>query len=253
MSRTTAAVLSFFLLATGFASTQNAVGSFENHSDVGTVLHAGTATYDPAKQTYNLTGSGENMWSTQDAFQFAWKKVSGDVELTADIAFANSSGNPHKKAVLIFRQSLDTDSIYVDVAVHASGLVALQYRDQTGAITREIQSNTSPGFYRFPKSGLLPRRFRLTHKGNDVYLSIAEPHGAPGYDGESIRIPLEGEFYAGIGVCSHDKEAVEQAKFSNLNFQNLSASSNAPVLYSNLETVSTSATDRQVISFVKGS
>jgi len=253
MSRTTAAVLSFFLLATGFASTQNAVGSFENHSDVGTVLHAGTATYDPAKQTYNLTGSGENMWSTQDAFQFAWKKVSGDVELTADIAFANSSGNPHKKAVLIFRRSLDTDSVYVDVTVHGSGLVALQYRDQTGAITREIQSNTSPGFYRFPRSGLLPRRFRLTRKGNDVYLSIAEPHGAPGYDGESIRIPLEGQFYAGIGVCSHDKDAVEQASFANVELKSLTPSPEKSVLYSTLETVVMNSTsDRQVVYVAPG-
>ena len=251
-SRKLLTALGLLVFSTSILRGQNPIGIFENHSDVGTVLHAGTATYDPAKQTYTLTGSGENMWSMHDEFQLAWKKVSGDVELTADIAFANSSGNPHKKAVLIFRQSLDTDSVYVDVAVHASGLVALQYRDQTGAITREIQSNTSPGFYRFPKSGLLPRRFRLTRKGNDVYLSIAEPHGAPGYDGESIRIPLEGEFYAGIGVCSHDKDAVEQAAFSNLNFQNLSGSSSAPVLYSTLETVSTSATDRQVIYFDKG-
>ncbi len=71
---------------------QGPVGIFENHSDVGTVLHPGSATFDSAKQTYTLTGSGENMWSTQDAFQFAWKKVSGDVELTANISFGNSSG-----------------------------------------------------------------------------------------------------------------------------------------------------------------
>src|SRR3954447_20507518 len=120
------AVVSVFLASA--LQAQQPVGIFENHSDVGAVLHEGAAAYDPAKQTYTLTGSGENMWTTHDEFQFAWKKVSGDVELTADIAFANSSGNPHKKAVLIFRQSLDTDSIYVDVAVHASGLVALQYR-----------------------------------------------------------------------------------------------------------------------------
>src|SRR2546430_9779577 len=90
--------LALCLLVAALAGAQEPVGIFENHSDVGTVLHAGTATYDPGKKTYTLTGSGENMWATQDAFQFAWKKVSGDVELTALVQFPNSSGNEHKKA-----------------------------------------------------------------------------------------------------------------------------------------------------------
>lgn len=231
---------------------QGPVGIFENYSDVGTVLHPGSATFDSAKQTYTLTGSGENMWSTQDAFQFAWKKVSGDVELTANISFDNSSGNPHKKAVLIFRQSLDADSVYVDIALHASGLLALQYRDEKGAITREIQSNSSPGFYRFPKVTPLPWRFRLTRRGKDIYVTTGESYGMPHYDGETIRIPLEGEFYVGIGVCAHDKNAVERATFSNLQLRNLKTSSGTPVLFSTLETVSTSATDRQVIYYAEG-
>ena len=243
--------LALCLLVAALADAQESVGIFENHSDVGTVLHAGTATYDPAKQTYTLTGSGEHMWAAQDAFQFAWKKVSGDVELTADISFANSAGNPHKKAVLMFRQSLDADSVYVDLALHASGLLALQYRDEKGAITREIQSNVSPGFYRFPKRTPLPWRFRLTRRGKDIYVTTGESYGTPQHDGETIRIPLEGEFYAGIGVCAHDKDAVEQAMFSNVQLRNLKASTGTPVLFSTLETVSTSATDRQVIYFAQ--
>src|SRR5215472_2266837 len=117
------------------------VGIFENHQDVGAVLHSGSAGFDPGKQVYTLRGSGENMWSTHDAFQFAWKKVSGDVEIAADISFPNTAGNPHKKAVLMFRQSLDADSAYVDVALHGNGLTALQFRDGKGALTREVQSN----------------------------------------------------------------------------------------------------------------
>ena len=60
---------------------------FESHGDVGDVLHEGSVVHDAAKATYTLTGSGENMWSTADAFQFVWKKVSGDVSLAADISF----------------------------------------------------------------------------------------------------------------------------------------------------------------------
>ncbi len=71
-----------------FAQTSSSpVGMFEGHGDVGTVLHAGSTEYDASKQTYTLTGSGTNMWLGEDDFQFAWKKMSGDVSLTADISF----------------------------------------------------------------------------------------------------------------------------------------------------------------------
>src|SRR5580765_2037788 len=82
------------------------IGDFESHGDLGTVLHPGTAEYDAAKKTYTLSGSGENMWFEKDAFQFVWKKMSGDVKIAAEIAFIGTGGNPHRKAVLMIRQSL---------------------------------------------------------------------------------------------------------------------------------------------------
>jgi hypothetical protein len=168
------------------------LGIFEDHSDVGTVLHAGSVDYDAAEHTYTIAGSGENMWLATDAFQFVWKKVSGDVTLTADIGFLTKSGNEHKKAALMFRQSLDADSIYADVALHASGLTSLQFRDEKGAITREVQSNLSA-----------PKRLRIAKRGDYVYMALASD-GDPDPAGGWIRIPLQGSFYVGLGVCSHD-------------------------------------------------
>jgi len=60
--------------------------------------------YDAAKRSYTIVGSGENMWLANDAFQFVWKKMSGDVTLTADIAFLGKGVNEHRKAVLMIRQ-----------------------------------------------------------------------------------------------------------------------------------------------------
>ena len=224
------------------ASAQEPVGIFENHGDVGTVLHPGSTTFDAATNTYTLTGSGDNMWLGTDAFQFAWKKVSGDIDLTADIAFATTTGNPHKKAVLMIRQSLDTDSVYADIAVHASGLAALQFRDEKGAITHEIVSSTSG-----------PPRVRITRRGDYVYLSLAGAGGTFAYDGESIEIPLSGAFYVGIGVCAHDKDVIEKATFANVNLRALSPPTSQPMLNSSLETVGVSSTDRKVVYHAEGS
>ena len=61
------------------------------------------------------------MWFGMDDFQFAWKQMSGDVAISADIAFVGEKGNNHRKAVLMIRQSLDGDSPAVDIARHGVG------------------------------------------------------------------------------------------------------------------------------------
>jgi Tol biopolymer transport system component len=254
MQRSHSILLPVVILAAAIALAQNPVGIFENHEDVGAVLHPGSTTCDAAKRAYTLRGSGENMWSTQDAFQFAFKKVSGDVELTADVSFPNTTGNPHKKAGLIFRTSLDANSVYADIALHGNGLLALQYRDQNGATTHEIKSNLSPvdANAAAPGTPLPPIHLKLVHRGDYLYMFVGKPGETPHYDGESIRVPLKGEFYAGIGVCAHDKNDVQEAVFSNVQLRTLSASTGAPVLYSTLETVAANSTDRQVIYYAQG-
>jgi TolB protein len=182
-----------------------ALGLFEGHGDVGMVLHAGTVEYDTGKRSYTIAGSGENMWFVTDAFQFVWKKVSGDVTLTADISFIGKGVNEHRKAVLMVRQSLDADSPYADVAVHGSGLTSLQFREEKGAATHEIQANVSA-----------PRRVRIEKRGMYFTMSLAGEVGDFHLAGGSTRIELKEPFYVGIGVCSHDKDVVEKAVFSNV-------------------------------------
>jgi TolB protein len=221
-------------------AAEGRIGILEDHSDVGTVLHPGSVDYDRAKQAYTISGSGENMWFAADAFQFVWKKMSGDVTLTADISFLTKTGNEHKKAALMLRQSLDADSVYADIALHASGLTSLQFRDEKGAITREIQSNLSA-----------PKRLRITKRGDYVYMSLGDTDlkAAGGW----IRIPLQGPFYVGLGVCSHDKDVMEQAVFSNVELtQPVAASASEPTLYSTLETVDVASADRKVSYLAQG-
>jgi TolB protein len=222
-----------------FAATP--AGIFENHEDVGTVLHPGNVEYDADKQSYLISGSGENMWATKDAFQFAWKKMSGDVSLTADIAFVGAGVNPHRKAVLLFRQNLDANSLYVDMAIHGSGLAALQYREATGAVTQEIQSNISA-----------PKRVRLVKRGDYVYMAVSADGGQPQVAGGWLRIPLQGDFYVGLGVCSHDPNVVEKAVFSNVTLSAAPPSPAPPMLYSSLETIPIDSTDRQVVYITAG-
>jgi len=210
-------------------------GIFTDHQDVGTVHHPGSVQYDDATHAYTISGSGENMWFGIDDFHFVWKKVSGDVALTADIAFLGAGGNPHRKAVLMIRQTLDGDSPSVDVAVHGVGLTSLQFRDLAGANTHEVESNISA-----------PKTVRIEKRDDFFYAFVSGKDGNLQPAGASTKLALTGDFYIGIGVCSHDKDVVEKAVFSNVVLDQLPPASGKTVLVSSLETISIASTDRQV-------
>jgi len=218
------------------AQAKAPLGVFDSQTDAGTVLHAGSAKWDAAHDIYTVTGSGENIWANADAFHYVWKRMSGDISLAADIAIQTAGGNPHRKAVLMIRQSLDADSVYADAALHGSGLTSLQYRDTKGAETHEIQSSLSG-----------PARLRIEKRGDTVYLFVAAGAGDSFIPaGASIKVPLTGEFYVGIGVCAHDKDAMVTAQFSHVELKTPEPMTGEPVLISTLETVPIDSTDRHV-------
>lgn len=227
----------FILLAGVWAvlGQTGTIGAFDAHQDIGTVVHPGSTVYDPAKQTYTVTGSGENMWFGTDDFQFAWKKMTGDVAISAAIAFVGDKGNNHRKAVVMIRQSLDSNSPAVDIARHGDGLTSLQFRDSAGADDHEVQSNIAG-----------PKRIRLEKRGDYFYAFVSGPDGKLQAAGASTKLRLKGTFYVGIGVCAHDKDASETAVFSNVKVESLSSSTEKPVLYSTLETVPIASADRRV-------
>jgi Tol biopolymer transport system component len=219
------------------ADATNPLGIFENQGDVGIVLHPGSGVFDPTTGSYTVAGSGENMWSTKDAFHFAWKKTSGDLALTADIAFLGQGIAPHRKACLMIRQSLDADAAYVDVALHGDGLTSLQFREARGAATHEVQANVSA-----------PRRVRLEKRGKYALMYLAAKGEELHFSGAAVRLSLEEPFYVGIGVCAHNKDVTEKAVFSNLELQtSLPGATRDPVLYSTLEMQTSASTDRRVV------
>jgi Tol biopolymer transport system component len=216
---------------------QSPLGIFSDQADIGKVAKPGAAQFDSVKNEYAVSGGGENIWFTNDAFHFIWKKMSGDFTLTADINFSGTGGNPHRKACLFARQSLDANSAYADVAVHGVGLTALQYREADGETTHEIQSEISA-----------PALVRLEKRGDFFSLWVAPAGGELKLDGGYQKIPLAGDFYVGLGVSAHDNKAIETAVFSNVELTPVVTPTNvAPKLESTLETIGVSSTDRSVV------
>ncbi|HEY2458569.1 MAG TPA: hypothetical protein VGI13_14800 [Candidatus Acidoferrum sp.] len=218
------------------------VGAFEGSGDVGTVIHSGSVTFDASKATYTIAGSGENMWLAADAFQFAWKKMSGDVSLSAEISFTGTGKNEHRKAVVMVRQSLDADSAYADVALHGNGLTSLQFRDEKGETTHEVQTIVNS-----------PHRVKIEKHGAYFTMWVAGEDGKFVLAGASPKIAMKEPFFVGIGVCSHEKDLVEQAQFSKVDMKNMSPGTMAaPKLYSIMEIVNAESFDRRTIYVAEG-
>ena len=228
-----------FLIActlTTAAESSAAVGAFERSADIGGPKRAGSAQFDAAQKTYRVSGGGQNMWFTNDALHFVWKKISGPVALAADIVIPETGGDPHRKACLIIRQNLDADSAYADAALHGDGLTSLQYRDATGSMTREIQSSVKG-----------PRRLRIERRGAYVSMSVAGAGEALRPAGGSFRLELKEPFYIGLGVCAHNDNNLEAAVFSNVELTEGTALPPHAPLISTLETITISSKDRRVV------
>ncbi len=225
------------LAFTGAALSAEAqsLGIFQHQQDVGTVLHPGSVQYDSGSNTYTITGNGDNMWFAEDDFHYVWTKASGDVALTADIDFVGATGNNHRKAVLMIRESLDTGSKSVDVARHGDGLTSLQFRDTTGGNTHEVEANA-----------VGPKTVRIEKRGDYFYAFASGPDGKLHVTGAATKLPLTGSFYIGIGVSSHDKNVSETAIFSNVKLTPLAPATGKLTLYSALETTTVASTDRHV-------
>jgi len=66
-----------------------------------------------------------------------------------------------------------------------------------------------------------PTKLRITKRGDYVYMSLAGNGSELQVAGGWVRIPIQGTFYVGLGVCSHDKDVSETAIFSNVDLTTL--------------------------------
>jgi TolB protein len=176
------------LTMTGAARAQ---GIFPGGADIGDI-QPGTTKYDKATQTYQITGGGADMWGTSDGFHLAWQQVTGDWAVTASVKFPPGSHPPNEKAVLIFRESLDPDSPYVDVAIHADGHITLQWRTAQGAVTADSTAPVS-------NATLL----RIERHGNH-YVGMTAGSDGQFHEFASKDVSLKEPLYVGVGVCAHD-------------------------------------------------
>ena len=218
---------------------QNPIGIFDAHSDVGTDVKPGSATYIPETQQYVISGSGYNVWADHDEFQYVWKKMKGDFILSTRAEFLGNWVNYHRKVGIMVRKSLDGNSAHVNAVEHGDGLTSLQFRRTAGAQTEEVRSKLT-------KANIL----ELERRGN-VYTLRAAVYGQPFVTDTIANIDLGDEVYVGLFVGSHNSDVIETGVFSNVRltvpFNGIADQTTQMKLGSHLELLEVASGKRDII------
>ena len=194
-------------LFSAVAGAQTPVGVFDAQRDVGHPAHFGSASYDPQRQTYLITGSGQNMWGDRDDFHFVWKRMAGNFILSTRTHFIGSGGDAHRKIGWTIRPSLETNAAHVTAALHGNGLMSLQFRRATGGSTEEQKSPDN-----LPEADAV---IQLERRDGAYVMSVAQ-FGDTLVTQELTGVSLPDTVYVGLFVCSHNDADVARAEFDNV-------------------------------------
>jgi TolB protein len=216
-------VLVWFCFLTGFAGAQTEkVGIFQYHADIGKPRQAGAATYDAASQTYHLKGAGSNIWFNRDEFHYLYSQISGDFILTANFAFTKPGGDPHRKIGWMIRESADEAAASMNAVVHGDGLTVLQWRPLRGAYMRDPQDEI------FYAKKTVFQVVQLERSGKKITMRVANP-GEPLQEvGSQSLADMPDAVLAGLFICSHDPDKVEEARVWNVRIDKPVASNYHP-------------------------
>ncbi|MEJ7588803.1 MAG: hypothetical protein WKI04_14700 [Ferruginibacter sp.] len=186
------------------------IGIFDSSADIGNPKNPGAAHYDDTTQTYNIKGSGYNIWFNRDEFHYLYKKISGDFIITADFSFVGDKGDAHKKIGWMLRESLDEGAASYNAVTHGDGLTVLQWRPLRGAYMRDPQEEI------FYAKKVVFRTIQMERSGKTITMRVANG-GEPLQDvGSTEMYSMKDEVFAGLFISSHDSDRIEEAKMWNV-------------------------------------
>ena len=178
------------------------LGLFEGHGDIGKVEQPGSVQYDPADQSYRVTGSCA---PESGGFHALWKRMAGDFILHARASLPGDTGTgPGLTLGWAVRARLDGGSPYVSAVLNGDGRASLQVRRAVGGSTEDVQS---PVLASITAADVV----QLERRGNRYRMSVAR-FGDPFVAAEVEDIEVGGEVYVVLFVASQG----ERVSFSNV-------------------------------------
>jgi uncharacterized repeat protein (TIGR03806 family) len=173
-------------------------------NNIGAVGAAGS--YAVSNNSFTVLGSGADIWNTNDEFYFVYRTLTGDGEITAQVASVTNT-NEWTKAGVMLRESLAANSRFALMCVTPGKGAAFNYRSSTGGSAGPSNSGDL--------TTKAPYWVRVTRQGTSVsgYLS---PDGVNWTLRRSVTLSnLSSTLYVGLALTSHLDGTLATAVFNN--------------------------------------
>ena len=173
---------------------------------IGFPPYVGSFTEEPAG-TYTMTASGTDIWDASDQFHFAYKEVSGDATIQAQVLSVSHTDDWAKAGVMI-RDSLDPNSAHAMVAITPVNGVWYGSRMAAGESSTSIKAPNvaAPQWVKLERSsGGLVRVY---------YSADGSTWTQLGLDVVIMKMPI----YVGLALTGHNPDATCEASFDNVSF-----------------------------------
>jgi hypothetical protein len=205
-SALTEAVLSHVRVVSGGGSLPSGWSS----QDVGSPAIQGAAAH--ANGAFAVSGAGRDIWDGYDQFQFVYRQVTGDVDVTARVSSLQAVDGWTKVGIMI-RASLNAAAAHGSAFMTGSNGVAFQRRRAAGALSLHTSGD--------PRA--VPGWVRLERRGNSLSAySSADGVSWAFVGSDSVTLPTT--VYVGLAVTGHNVNAAATAVFDRVTIQAASGS-----------------------------
>ncbi len=171
-------------------------------ADIGTPGLAGSAA--DTNGNWTVTGGGADIWNAADQFNLAYESTTNDVIVAQVLNIGNT--DPWAKAGVMFRDSIDPSSVFVDVVATIGNGVSFQWRDSYGN-----QCGYSQG-----DAVVAPIWVKLV-SANDSFTGFYSNDGNTWIQiGTPISVPMSTQPLAGLCVTAHNDSYLNTATFTNV-------------------------------------
>jgi regulation of enolase protein 1 (concanavalin A-like superfamily) len=152
-------------------------------------------------ETWTIAGGGDNVWGTADEFHFAYRAITGDVDISARVRSFDAA-NEWSKAGVMIRDALTANARNAFALVSPGVGTALQQRTTTGGAT----TRTDSGAFTW---------VRLVRQGSRV-TAYRSADGRAWTTIATTTISMPTTVYVGLAVTSRDAAQTATATFTNL-------------------------------------
>jgi|GEM_PF-403211 len=172
---------------------------------VGEPSAKGNVSFDEGKKQYKISGSGGDIWGSDDSFEFAWTPVKGDCEIVACVR-SFSTKHEWSKAGVFIRSELTKNASQAGVAMGSGSKLQFLHRTSPGGTSNSTIKNDTP----------LPHWVKIVRSGVLV-TGYESPDGKKWTEvGHETLGGLGTNAFIGIGVCSHVNGEIATAEFSDV-------------------------------------